>query len=221
MSHFSKIDDDFYAFLTEDVPLIGDAEIPMLMDLRNASVPKGLVPFEKIAKDTDRHKYVHFYVYDNKFIDLIPHIDRYVNLFLLRDGVITPDYSLISNRSRSIQQMHTFFNRAVGCYLQKKGVPVIPNIRWCDERSYDFCFLGVPRNSIVAISTHGCLRTKEEQQYFRKGLNEMLNRLEPEHVVVHGRMPEKVFGDVLEKSHFHRYPSLIEEVHSKEVSGGC
>lgn len=217
MSKFNKIDDDFYAFLTEGAPLVGDAEIPMLLNLHNTNVPKGLVPFEKLKVDQDRRKYVHFYVFDNKFSDLISNIDKYVNDFRLRDGVITPDFSLISNRSRSIQQMHTFFNRAVGYYLQKNGIPVIPNIRWCDERSYDFCFLGIPEGSIVSISTHGCVKTKEEKEYFKKGLSEMITRLQPPDVVVHGRAPESIFGSFAGKTRFHVYPSWIEAVHSKEA----
>jgi hypothetical protein len=217
---FSKIDDDFYSFLTEGVPLVGDAEIPMLMDFHNTFVPKGLVAYEKIDSDLDFRKYVHFYVYDSKFKYLIATIKSDMKKFRLRDGVITPDYSLISNRSISILKMQTYFSRAVGCYLQKNGIPVIPNVRWCDERTYDFCFLGIPEGTIVSISTLGCIKTNYEKEYFIKGLAEMLNRLQPTDVIVYGGNPDCIFESFQDKTNFHFYPSLIEEVHSKDGLNG-
>ena len=42
-------------------------------------------------------------------------------------------------------------NRAVGVYLQEQGLNVIPNIRWQDKRSYDFCFDGVEKHQIPAF----------------------------------------------------------------------
>jgi hypothetical protein len=217
---FNKVDDDFYSFLTEDVPLVGDPEIPMMMDLNNIFVPRGLVAYEKIDSDLDYRKHVHFYIYDSKFKYLIANIKSDMKKFRLRDGVITPDYSLISNRSISILHMQTFFSRAVGCYLQKNGISVIPNVRWCDERTYDFCFLGIPEGTIVSISTLGCIKTKLEKEYFVKGLSEMLIRLQPTDVVVYGSNSDCLFERFQDKTKFHFYESLIEEAHSKDGLNG-
>ncbi len=217
---FSKIDDDYFAFLTEGVPLVGDAEIPMMMNLNNTIVPHGLVAYEKINIDLNYRKHVHFYVFDSKFKYLIANIKTDLKKFRLRDGVITPDYSLISNRSISILQMQTFFSRAVGCYLQKNGISVIPNVRWGEERTYDFCFLGIPEGTIVSISTLGGIDTKIEKEYFIKGLSEMLIRLQPTDVVVYGRNPDCIFERFGNKTNFHFYKSLIEESHSKDGRNG-
>ena len=43
------LDDGFQAYLTEGATLVGDAGIPMLLDLKNTQIPKGLVPFNKIG----------------------------------------------------------------------------------------------------------------------------------------------------------------------------
>lgn len=220
MPRFNKINDEFYSYLTEGVPLVGEAEIPMLMDLNNACVPRALVAYEKLKTDLDYRKYVHFYIYDYKFRNLIIDLKSKLELFRLRDGVITPDYSLISNRSRSILQMQTFFSRAVGCYLQKQGIPIIPNVRWCDERTFDFCFLGIPEGSIVSIGTLGCIKTREEKKYFIKGLSEMLIRLQPIDVIVYGRGPDCIFEPFKDKTNFHFYSSLIETAHSGEALDG-
>lgn len=220
MPRCNKIDDMFYSYLTDGVPLVGDAEIPMLMDLNNTCVPRALVAYEKLKSDLDFRKYIHFYIYDNKFSNLISNLKTELEIFRLRDGVITPDFSLISNRSRSILQMQTYFSRAVGYYLQKQGIPVIPNVRWCDERTYDFCFLGIPEGSIVSIGTLGCIKTKEEKNYFTKGLSEMLIRLQPIDVIVYGDGPDYIFEKFKYKTNFHFYPSLIKVAHSKEKLHG-
>ena len=92
----------------------------------------------------------------------------------LYDGAITPDCTLMIGQAPCLQQANTYMNRAVGFYLQKNGIPVIPNIRWSDESRFDYCFLGVPNGSIVSVSTHGCITSKEERRMFKIGLCAML-----------------------------------------------
>ena len=41
----SILDDGFQAYLTKDATLVGDAGIPLLMDLKNTQIPNGMIPF--------------------------------------------------------------------------------------------------------------------------------------------------------------------------------
>ncbi|MBQ9064981.1 MAG: DUF4417 domain-containing protein [Blautia sp.] len=59
---------------------------------------------------------------------------RYIDVLKLYDGVITPDCTMMIGQSPCLQQANTYMNRAVGFYLQRQGIPVIPNIRWSDVR---------------------------------------------------------------------------------------
>ena len=111
-----------------------------------------------------------------------------------------------------LQIVNTYFNRAVGAYYQSRGMYVIPNIRWGDERTYTTCelpekiaFLGVPKHSIVSVGTYGCIRTAEDKYYFKSGLEEMLQELEPQVVLVYGRMPETIFRDYKNCTEFVQY----------------
>jgi hypothetical protein len=115
-----------------------------------------------------------------------------------------------------LQQTNTYFNRAVGFYLQQNGIPVIPNIRWSDERSFNYCFLGVPKGGIVSVSTHGCIKSNEQKRLFRVGLIRMIDELEPTDVLVHGHMPDCVFKDIEKKTRLHHYMSQFERTHRKE-----
>lgn len=209
-------DDGFQAYLTEGATIVGNAGIPMLMDLDNIQIPRDMIPFSKARTCTDKRKYIHFYMHDREFSTVLTATDRYIDLLNLYDGAITPDCTMMIGQSPCLQQANTYMNRAVGFYLQKHGIPVIPNIRWSDERSFEYCFLGVPKGYIVCVSTHGCITSKEERQMFKSGLCAMLDEIQPRAVLVHGYMPDDIFGEYLEQVEFHRYASQFERTHIKE-----
>ena len=158
---------------------------------------------------------MHFYSHDKEFSRVLTATSHYLDLIKQFDGIITPDCSILIGQARCLQQANTYMNRAVGFYFQKHGVPVILNIRWGDESTFDFCFLGVPKNSIVCISTHGCIGTKELRSINKVGLAAMLDILYPTDVLVHGYMPDDIFSEYLKCAKFHRYASEFERTHPK------
>ena len=67
---------------------------------------------------------------------------------------------------------------------------VISTISWSTAVSYDFCFLGVPRRSVVAMSAVGVnLDAPLEYRLFVDGFVEMVRRLEPIVVLSYGSLP--------------------------------
>jgi hypothetical protein len=63
-------------------------------------------------------------------------------------------------------------------------------VSWSTAESFDFCFLGVPWRSIVAIATVG-LRPERplEYQLFLDGFRKMVQRLLPSLVLCYGSAP--------------------------------
>lgn len=210
-------DDGFQSYLTEGASVVGDAGIPVLMNLSNAQVPKDIVPFSKAKRCDNKRQYIHFYEHDKQFSAVLTGTTRYLELLKQFDGVITPDCTMAIGQSKCLQQANTYMNRAVGYFLQKNGIPVIPNIRWSDESSFEYCFLGVPKNSIVSVSTHGCITSRDERKMFKTGLEAMMNALEPKTVLVHGYMPDDIFGDFNQYAEFYRYASQFERTHPKKA----
>ena len=51
---------------------------------------------------------------------------------------------------------------------------------------------------------------------FKIGLEAMLEALSPSAVLVHGYMPEEIFGEYIGQVDFHRYASEFERTHRKE-----
>ncbi len=114
------LDDGFQSYLTENAELVGEAGIPNLLDLKNTQIPKALVPFNKINKENDKNKYVHFYIHDYQFSQVLTATRKYVDKLKQFDGVITPDCSMLIGQSTCLQQTNTYFNRAVGFIYKDK-----------------------------------------------------------------------------------------------------
>ena len=209
------LDDGFQAYLTEGAFLVGEPGIPMLMDLHNTQVPKGMIPFAKARSCRNKRNYVHFYMHDKEFSRVLTATKRYLDDLKQYDGVITPDCSMLIHQAPCLQQTNTYMNRAIGFYLQKNGIPVIPNIRWSDESSFAYCFLGVPKHSIVCVSTHGCIKSRDKKDMFKLGMEAMLDELEPSAVLVHGDMPDYIFEDFVNRVEMCHYPSALELAHKK------
>ena len=212
----NKIDDNFHNYLVEGARLVGSAGIPMLMKTKNAQIPKGLIPYDKAKKGIYKNRYVHFYLFDKYFNSILTATKRYVDLLKSYAGVITPDFSILINQAKCLQETNTYFSRAVGFYLQKQGIPIIPNVRWGNKPTFDFCFLGIPKNSIVSISTHGCIRDNELREIFKEGLYQMLKTIEPTDVIVYGSKAEDIFEKYKKYTNFHFYPSWASEMLKKD-----
>jgi hypothetical protein len=133
--------------------------------------------------------------------------------------------SIMIGQSKCLQATNVYFSRAVGYYLQRNGIPVIPNVRWGEESTYSFAFSGIPKHSIVAIGSNGCMAKDKSnasivRETFKEGLPAMLKAIEPEAVVVYGRMPEDIFGSYLSTVRFVRFPSESELAHEGENKHG-
>ena len=149
--------------------------------------------------------------------------EDYVDELKQYPGIITPDCSLYIDAPLCVQIADIYLNRAVGHYLQKQGLYVIPNIRWGDERTYTshllgekVAFQGVDKHSIVSIGTYGQIKSAESKRYFREGLESRLDELEPEVVLIYGSMPNKIFDEFKGTTRFISYPDWTTRMKSKQ-----
>lgn len=156
-------------------------------------------------------------MHDITFRQVITNTKKYVDELKSFGAVVSPDCSLYLDMPLVLQQANTYLNRAVGHYLQRNGITVIPNVRWSDERSFEFCFLGLEKHGVYSISTHGCIRGKKQKIRFEKGLSEMIKTLDPKMIIVHGSMPLEVFEEYLNKVTFVQFDSYIAQVFAKRL----
>ena len=70
----------------------------------------------------------------------------------------------------------------------QNGIRVIPNIRWGDERTYEFAFSGIDKWGVIAIGVQGAYNDKENTESFENGFYKMLDVLEPETILCYGQI---------------------------------
>ena len=82
-------------------------------------------------------------------------------------------------------------NRWLGCFWQYCGILTLPTIGWTTKQWDDLSFRGVEKGSFVVISTMG---NKRDRNFFMRGYNEMIRRIEPHLIIVHGDMLPEMKG---------------------------
>lgn len=118
---------------------------------------------------------------------------------------LTPDFSLYSDWPLVAQLWNTYRNRWVGCYWQRQGLRVIPTLSWSIGQSLTFAFAGVPRYSMVAVSTVGVDIKRDAAQFwhFMEGFEAMLDAVAPSAVLCYGKAPAEAHALAL----IHEYPT--------------
>ena len=136
---------------------------------------------------------MHFYTDDENFECLWNNPSAYLKMLQSFEGVISPDFSLYRDMPLVMQLWNTYRNRALSYWMQSYGISVIPNVQWGDDRSYHFCFEGIPAKSPVAISTNGGIQDSLDRQYFKLGLRKMIEVLMPSVIINYSYMPDDIF----------------------------
>ena len=173
---------------------VGTFSIP---ELRPVDVELGEEPILigfNYAK-TEKHpedKICHFFLDDYQFDRVWNNPDAYINILKRFKAVIAPDFSLYMDFPKIIQMYNAYRRQWCGAYWQENGINVIPVIRWSDESSFDWCFDGIPKNSLVCISTVGGYKEKAVRDVWLKGYHKALEVLQPSHILFYG----KIFKDI-------------------------
>ena len=141
------------------------------------------------------HKGVHFFVDDFRFESVYNHPDKALERYGKYRFLLTPDYSLYAEMEPWRQIESIGKARWVGAKWQELGKIVIPTISWGSARSFEFCFDGIQKNSIVAVGMIGCKRNKIA---FLKGYYQMLSKIEPETIICFGHPFNEMDGNIVE-----------------------
>ncbi len=187
--------DVFNAFMVEEATFEGKYDFPVSPTLKE-EIPKELIAYDLTSSSVDYDAYVHFYIDDYKFDGkrgIWNEPDKALERLKRFKGVISPDFSTNLDFPVSLKLYNFYRIRAFSYYLAKNGVNVINNVRWSDPTSYEYCFDGVPKNSIIAIGTIGCIKEKKYWKMYQQGLDEMIKRLTPHTIIVYGKVPDKFF----------------------------
>ena len=117
------------------------------------------------------------------------------------------------------QIFQVYKSRAVGNFLMQNGISIIPNVRWGDERTYEFAFEGIDKWGVIAIGVQGGYRDADNSYYFENGFYKMLECLEPESILCYGNLPDSLKAECkLRKINLKTYQTEISKVNWKSDS---
>ena len=174
-------------------------------------IPKNLIAFN-YAKTTKLKKElgVHFYIDDYQFERVWNKPTKYINLLKQFDCLIGPDFSMYKNFPSPLKIFNLYKQRLLTAYWQNLGIKVIPNVCWSSLDDLEFCLEGLPKNSVLALSTNGCLN-KEVKDEFVECFNKMIKILNPLKVIIIGSIPielKKYKNIILFNSHIIHFENL-------------
>lgn len=147
----------------------------------------------KSNDEENKHKTIHFFTYDWHFDSVYTNPKNALNKLQQYYAVLTPDFSLYFDMPLALQIYSTFKNRWCGAYWQNQGLKVIPTVNWGKEDSFEFCFDGIEKGSVVAVSTYS---REDYEQEFMLGYNKMLEIIQPSAVICYGTPFQAMTGNI-------------------------
>lgn len=132
-------------------------------------------------------KICHFYVDDYQFERVWNNPERYVPVLKRFKAVLAPDFSMYLDFPKAVQIFNHYRKMWCAAYWQEHGIVVIPTVCWSDESSFEWCFDGIPKHSLLSISTVGGFGNHEDNKgAWLKGYEKCLEVLGPEEILLFG-----------------------------------
>lgn len=165
-----------------------ELEIPQLSQAPMTYIPEWLAPYRTRirSKRGASDGGIHFFLDDYRFESVWRRPVQTLSAIAKWEVVLTPDFSLYYDCPRIMQMWNIYRSRWVGCWWIDNDVKVIPTVSWGLHDSYDFCFLGLPERSVLAVSTVGTRKNDSTKIPYISGFREMINRLKPTVVMCYG-----------------------------------
>ena len=166
--------------------------IPDLLPAPVSRIPAWVAPYRTRIRANEPldDGGVHFFADDYRFETVWSRPRKALQALARYQMVLTPDFSLYRDWPRLLQLWNVYRSRWCGRFWQEEGLTVIPTVSWSTAVSYDFCFLGLPQRTVVAVSAVGVKGDAPlEYHLFVTGFREMVRRLAPAVVLAYGRLP--------------------------------
>jgi hypothetical protein len=126
---------------------------------------------------------IHFFLDDYKFDEVWNQPEKQTRKLSQYVQLLSPDFSVYSDMPEPLQIYNTFRNRWCAAVWQAAGLIVIPTVTWGGENTFDFCFDGIEKGTIVAVSTVGTIQFTHE---FLLGFKNLCEIIDPRAVINYG-----------------------------------
>ena len=169
-------------------------QMPIIQN--NNFIPTDLIGFNYAKTSKEKKVGIHFYIDDYQFERIWNKPEDYIEILKQYECILSPDFSLYMDMPMPMKIWNIYRSRQIGQYYQSQGIKVIPTISWAEKETFQFAFKGIPKGSIVSISTIGVKRNKEAQKIWQEGVNAMIEEIEPSSILVYGGKLDYNYGDI-------------------------
>ena len=173
----------------------GRYDMPMLRPVDHK--PKRLIGFNYATASADYDAGVHFYLDDYQFERIWNRPDDYMPMLAKFDCCLTPNYSIYLDMPEAIKIWNTYRARLLGQIMQDCGIITIPIVYWSNERSFDYCFDGIPIGGTISVNNYNN-KEPEAKKLWYAGMDEIMKRIMPSRILLftNGSKTDYDFGDV-------------------------
>ena len=165
-------------------------------------IPKRLIGFNYALTSKDKDTGIHMFIDDYQFERLWNSPEKYIDVLKQYEVILSPDFSLYIDMPMAMKLWNVYRSRLLGQYWQQNAIRVIPTISWAEEATFDFCFDGIEKHSIVAISTIGVKRQDNAYDVWKKGVDAMIEHIQPRTILVYGGKVEYDYPNCIEVIYF-------------------
>ena len=159
-------------------------------------IPDDIIGFNYAKTSKEHNVGIHFYLDDYQFERIWNKPEDYIDILKQYECIFSPDFSLYLDMPMPMKIWNTYRSRQIGQYYQSQGIKVIPTISWAEKETFEFAFKGIPKGSIVSISTIGVKRNKEALKIWQEGMDAMIEEIEPSTILVYGGKLDYDYGDI-------------------------
>lgn len=194
---------------------VGKYDIPTIRAEIDAPHKTEWIPFN-YAKTAKHSGGIHFFVDDYQFNRLWTRPTHYDALIKRFECVLSPDFSTYTDMPMALQIYNHYRKHWLAAWWQSQGVTVYPTISWSTPESFEWCFDGEPRNSVVAVSSVGTQKDADAKRAFLLGYERMMQELTPTWVIFYGNVPEECDWNVIRvPAHYKQIEQRRKEKHGR------
>lgn len=189
-----RTNDTYNLDIVDEDNLEGFYQMPIIYN--DGYIPDKLIGFNYAKTSQEKNVGIHFYLDDYQFERIWNNKEKYIDILKQYECILSPDFSLYLDMPMAMKIWNIYRSRAIGQYYQNEGIKVIPTISWAEPDTFQFCFDGIPKGSIVSISTIGVKRDENAYKIWEDGVKEMIRRIEPSTILVYGGKLDFDYGDI-------------------------
>lgn len=154
-----------------------------------------LINFNNIKKtENTKNCIVSTFKYDEVLERIWKYPLRYLDISDNYFAFTLCDFSLYEGMSIEEMKFNCYKRNRLCSLVQSKDKDVIPTVSWAKEETFEFCFKGIEKGSIVAISTIGV----KDKEAFLNGFNRMIEEINPPLIILLGKIIKGMKGKFLQ-----------------------